>query len=59
MAEIPGGIYAFDTIENATAFAVNYFPKEAAALNAAFTTRIFDGRVVEEASKQLHSPFFV
>lgn len=55
----PGGIYAFDTIENATAFAVNYFPTEAAALNAAFTTRIFDARVVEEASKQLHSPFFV
>lgn len=55
----PGGIYAFDTIENATAFAVDYFPKEAAALNAAFTTRIFDGRVVEEASKQLHSPFFI
>ena len=57
--QTPGGIYAFDTIENATAFAVNYFPTEAAALNAAFTTRIFDGRVVEEASKQLHSPFFV
>jgi hypothetical protein len=55
----PGGIYAFDTIENATAFAINYFPTEAAALNAAFTTRIFDARIVEEASKQLHSPFFI
>ncbi len=54
----PGGIYAFDTIENATAFAVNYFPTEAANLNAAFTTRIFDGRVVEEASRQLNSPFY-
>jgi len=54
----PGGIYAFDTIENATAFAVNYFPTEAASLNAAFTTRIFDGKVVEEASKLLRSPFY-
>jgi len=27
-------------------------------LNAAFTTRIFDGKVVEEASKLLRSPFY-
>ncbi|MEE2729782.1 MAG: YdhR family protein [Pseudomonadota bacterium] len=54
----PGGIYAFDTLENATNFAVNYFPTEAANLNAAFTTRIFDGSVVEQASKQLKSPFY-
>lgn len=55
----PGGLYAFDTLENATAFAVNYFPQEAASLNAAFTTRIFDARVVEQASRQMRSPFFV
>lgn len=55
----PGGIYAFDTIENAMAFAINYFPAEAAQLNAAFTTRVFDAKVVEEASKELHSPFFI
>ena len=54
-----GGLYAFDTMENATAFAVNYFPTEGAEMNAAFTTRIFDASVVEEASKQLHSPFYV
>ena len=54
-----GGIYAFDTIENAKAFALNYFPSEAAELNAAFYTRVFDASLVEEASRQLHSPFFV
>jgi hypothetical protein len=54
----PGGLYAFDTIENATSFAVNYFPTEARNLNAAFTTRVFDAGVVEEASRQLSSPFY-
>ena len=53
-----GGIYAFDTIENARDFALTYFPTEAAKLNAAFYTRIFDASVVEEPSRQLHSPFF-
>ncbi len=54
-----GGFYAFDTIEHAQAFAVNYFPTEGAKMNAAFTTRIFDGTVVKDASKQLNSPFYV
>ena len=53
-----GGFYAFDTIENATRFAVDYFPTEAAGLNIAHTTRIFDASAVEEASRPLHSPFF-
>ena len=53
-----GGIYAFDTIENARDFTLTYFPTEAANLNAAFYTRIFDASVVEEASRQMHSPFF-
>ena len=54
----PGGIYAFDTIENARSFATDYFPTEAAGLNAAFTTRLFDASVVEEASREVRSPFF-
>lgn len=54
-----GGFYAFDTIDNARAFALNYFPTETKALNAAFYTRIFDAAVVETASRQMHSPFFV
>ncbi len=54
-----GGIYAFDTIENANAFALNYFPSETAKLNAAFSTRVFDASGVEEASRQMRSMFFV
>lgn len=53
-----GGIYAFDTLENARDFTLTYFPSETAELNAAFYTRVFDASLVEEASQQLHSPFF-
>jgi len=53
-----GGFYAFDTIENATSFVTNYFPTEAAGLNAAFTTRLFDAAPVAEASRAMKSPFF-
>ncbi len=53
-----GGLDAFDTIENARAFALNDFPSGISRLNAAFYTRIFDARTVEEASRQMHSPFF-
>jgi hypothetical protein len=53
-----GGIDAFDTIENAKAFALNDFPKVAKKLNSAFYTRIFDASVTEAASRQLHSPFY-
>ncbi len=54
-----GGIYAFDTINNARNFALNYFPTETKQLNAAFYTRVFDAGVVEQASRQMHSPFFI
>lgn len=54
-----GGIYAFDTIDNARRFATDYFPTEAKQLNVAYTTRLFDASVVEEASRQLSSAFFV
>lgn len=54
----PGGIYAFDTVENARRFATDYFPTEAAGLGAAFTTRVFDAAPVAEASRDLFSPFF-
>ena len=53
-----GGIYAFDSIESARDFALIYFPTETAKLNAAFYTRVFDASLVEEASRQLRSPFF-
>lgn len=54
----PGGFYAFDTIENAQKFAVDYFPTEAAAMNAAFTTSVFDANATEEASRDMNSPFY-
>ena len=54
----PGGFYAFDTLENAKKFATEYFPKEAAALNAAFYTRVFDAKATKEASIQMNSPYY-
>lgn len=54
-----GGIYAFDTVANARSFALSYFPTETAKMNAAFYTRLFDASQVEDASRQLNSPFFV
>ena len=53
-----GGIYAFDTVEHASDFALSYFPSEAAHAEAAFYTRIFDAAEVREASRDLGSPFF-
>lgn len=53
-----GGFDAFDTVESAKAFAIDAFPKVAAAMNCAIYTRVFDASVTEEASRQLHSPYF-
>jgi hypothetical protein len=50
-----GGFYEFDSLENAQAFAFDYFPQEAKQIGAAFTTRIFDGNITEEASRYLNS----
>lgn len=53
-----GGIYAFNTIENAQKFALEYFPTETAQLNAAYTTRVFDANATEDASRDMNSPFY-
>lgn len=53
-----GGFYEFDSLENAQAFASEYFPTAAKKLGAAFTTRIFDGNATEEASRCLNSPYY-
>ena len=53
-----GGIDAFDTIENAKAFAVDTFPETGRALNASVYTRIFDASIVETASRAMNSPFY-
>jgi hypothetical protein len=52
------GIDAFDTSENAKAFAIEVFPETAAKMNAAFYTRVFDADITEEASRQMNSPYY-
>jgi len=53
-----GGIYSFDSIENAQKFVTGYFPAEAKKLNVAHNTRVFDAEFVREASLGLNSPHF-
>lgn len=53
-----GGIYSFDSIENAQKFVTGYFPEEAGGFGAAHNTRIFDASVVKDASIDLNSPHF-
>jgi hypothetical protein len=53
-----GGFYEFDSLENARKFAYDYFPEEARKIGAAFTTRVFDGSITEEASRYLNSPHY-
>ncbi len=53
-----GGFYEFDSIENAKKFVAEYFPGEARKFGVAQTTRVFDGDVVEEASRYLDSVHF-
>ena len=53
-----GGIYAFDSIENAQKFVTGYFPAEAGKFGVAQTTRLFDATVVKEASLDMDSPHF-
>ena len=54
----PGGLYAFDSVENARKFALDYFPSEAAKLHAAFYTRVFDAAPTEAASREMNSPYY-
>ena len=53
-----GGIYAFDSIENAQKFVTGYFPTEAGKLGVAQATRVFDATIVRAASLGLDSPHF-
>jgi hypothetical protein len=54
-----GGFYAFDSIENAKEYATVFMPKKCKELNIGLTTRIFNADVVENASRDMNSPFFV
>lgn len=53
-----GGLYAFESIEEARGFALDVFPVEARTFGVAQTTRIFDGAATEDASRGMHSVHF-
>jgi len=53
-----GGFYAFDSIENAKKYATGFMFEKAKKLNIGITTRVFSAECVEEASKEMNSPFF-
>lgn len=53
-----GGLYAFDSIENATKFVTGYFPSEPRAFGVAHNTRVFDAGVVRTASQDMGSVHF-
>lgn len=53
-----GGFYEFDSVQNARAYAEGMLADFAKAANASLTVKLFDGDVVAEASKGMHSPYF-
>ena len=53
-----GGFYAFDSLENARQFVTGELPVLAKKLGAAPSSRLFDATLVEEASRDMGSPFF-
>ena len=53
-----GGFYEFDSIANARAYAEGMLAKFAKDADASLTVKLFDGEVVAEASRGMHSPFF-
>lgn len=53
-----GGLYAFDSRENASNFVTGYFPTEPRAFGVAHNTRVFDAVVVKEASEDLNSAHY-
>jgi len=57
-AQTVGGLYTFDSIENAQKFVTGYFPAEPREFGVAHTSRIFDAEIVKEASKDMNSIHF-
>lgn len=53
-----GGFYEFNSLEKAQNFAWNIFPSEAKNFGVSFMTKIFDGDIVEEASREMKSPYY-
>ena len=54
-----GGLYEFDTIENARTYVDNYLRPEADSIGGkgSLMTRIYDGEVTEDASSDMDSPW--
>ena len=53
-----GGFYAFDSLEHAKRYANGFMAEKAKKLNIGLTTRVFSAERVEQASDEMHSPFF-
>ena len=53
-----GGFYEFDSLSNARAYAEGLLADFARAAGASLTVKLFDGDVVEEASRGMHSPYY-
>ena len=53
-----GGFYEFNSLESAQNFAWTIYPLEAKRLGVSFSTKIFDGDIVEEASRGMKSPHY-
>lgn len=53
-----GGLYEFDSVANARAYAEGMLLGFAKAANATLTVKLFDGEVVAEASRGMNSPYY-
>ncbi|VAW50218.1 hypothetical protein MNBD_GAMMA05-2059 [hydrothermal vent metagenome] len=53
-----GGIYSFDSIENAKKYVTKFFPNAVKKQGVAHTSRIFDAVIVEKASRDIGSAHF-
>ena len=56
-----GGIYEFDTVDNARRYVDHYLVNEARRVGGAgsLMTRLYDARVTEDASRDMRSPWLV
>ncbi len=54
-----GGFYEFDSIDSAKAYATGYLAAAAAQLGGSLSVKLFDGDIVEAASRGMNSPFYV
>ena len=53
-----GGFYEFDSVENAKAYAAGYLAAAAEQIGGSLSVKLFDGDVVEGASRGIDSPFY-